>query len=187
MTAPAAVEVTEHLVRRLTLRTPLTFDELRARLEAAVPVLDPDQISRMVLEHWSWSAVEQHVAGLAPHAFVRFAAIDSSALFSLAGNDAGRSVAYLMGNHVIAESMARYELQAMLYAPLRILLFEQAGVGFIAIDRPSDLFGSLGDPRVAAVGEGLDQKVAALLAVLGVPAPPALLGDDRPPITKGPA
>src|SRR5207237_1276660 len=48
------------------------------------------------------------------------------------------------------------------------------GVTHFAIDQPSHHFGSFGDPDIAATGRLLDQKLAALLATLGVSVPDGL-------------
>jgi len=74
-----------------------------------------------------------------------------------------------MGNHTIAERMFRFNPLAMMYAPLRTVIWEdRSGQGWFAIDRPSTLFGSMGDPAIAAVGEELDVKLLSLLDALGL-------------------
>ena len=89
---------------------------------------------------------------------------------SLAGNTT-KAVEYLLGNHVIAESMFRHDPHALLYAPLRVLLFSDAsGDAVFSLDQPSTAFGSLGIDEVTQVGFGLDNKVAALLQFIGVDA-----------------
>ena len=85
------------------------------------------------------------------------------------------SVAYLMGNHVIAETMFRHDPRAMLYAPLRTLIWEDPdGHAWFSVDQPSTQFASLGEDEVKAVGEDLDRKLAQLLAALEAPVPDAL-------------
>jgi len=77
--------------------------------------------------------------------------------------------------------MALPQLPAALYAPLRVVLFEdEQGRGIFEFDKPSSFFGQYGDERVAAVGRYLD---AALEAVLGNAAEQqqagAKVGSDR--------
>ena len=53
--------------------------------------------------------------------------------------------------------MTRHQLAAGLYAPLRVVLYEdQAGGSVFEYDRPSSLFGQFGDPQVNDVARGLD-------------------------------
>jgi hypothetical protein len=48
------------------------------------------------------------------------ARIDATELLAIAGHRT-KPVEYLLGNHVIAESMFRYDAHALLYAPLRVI------------------------------------------------------------------
>lgn len=74
---------------------------------------------------------------------------------SLAGHRA-RCTEYLMGNHVIAERMARHDAGAFLYAPLRTTIHEAPeGRVRLAIDRPSDLLAALDRPEIIRVARGL--------------------------------
>ena len=78
---------------------------------------------------------------------------------------------YLLGNHTIAETMFRHDPKALLYAPLRLLIYADAdGNAVFSMDQPSAAFGSLGIAEVTKVGESLDRKVANLLRLIGVDA-----------------
>jgi uncharacterized protein (DUF302 family) len=60
--------------------------------------------------------------------------------------------------------MTRHVLAAGLYAPLRVMLYEDSeGHAWFEYDRPSTLFGQFGDDRVAAVGRELDAELEAVL------------------------
>lgn len=70
------------------------------------------------------------------------------------------AVQYVIGNVLIATRMTQYELAAGLYAPLRIMLYEnKSGSATFEYDQPSTLFGQYGDERVTAVAKDLDQKI----------------------------
>jgi uncharacterized protein (DUF302 family) len=70
---------------------------------------------------------------------------------------------YVIGNVLVSTQMTRHELAAGLYAPLRIMLYEnKAGTATIEYDRPSTLFGQYGD-EVTAVAKELDEKIYAAL------------------------
>jgi uncharacterized protein (DUF302 family) len=155
---------TTRTVRRLTVDVNAPFDEFRERYEAAVPAYDLTRLAALS----SWEAVIEDAERAAPDGgFLRFATIDSSPVFAVAGHKA-RSVIYLMGNHTIAETMYRHDPAVMLYAPLRLCLFEDHdGNTHFAVDQPSDQFGSFDNPDVAATGQLLDQKLAALLGEIG--------------------
>ena len=60
--------------------------------------------------------------------------------------------------------MTRHQLPAALYAPLRVVLFEdEQGKGVFEDDRPSSIFGQYGDERVTEVGRYLDAALEAAL------------------------
>ena len=157
-------------VRRLVIDVG-DFDDFRARYEDAAPGYD---LAARIPHLSSWDEVVKDVDAVAPYGFVRYATIDATPTFSVAGHQA-RSVIYLMGNHTIAETMYRHDPGVLLYAPLRLCLYEDLdGGAHLSIDQPSDQFGSLGHPEITPVGRLLDEKLAALLAGLGVSVPDGL-------------
>ena len=156
-------------VRRLVIAVE-DFDAFRARYEEAAPAYELARISHMS----DWSKVKADIDAFAPYGFVRYATIDGSPVFAIAGHKA-RSIVYLMGNHTIAETMYRHDPGVLLYAPLRLCLYEDLeGRAHLSIDQPSDQFGSLGHPEVTATGHLLDEKLATLLDALGVSVPETL-------------
>jgi hypothetical protein len=86
-----------------------------------------------------------------------------------------RAITYMVGNNVIVETMFRHDPGVMLYAPLRIAIYESTeGTIHLSVDQPSSRFGSFGDPRISEVGSQLDVILRALLQLLGVPVPAEL-------------
>jgi uncharacterized protein (DUF302 family) len=70
---------------------------------------------------------------------------------------ARKAVQYEIGNPLTASKMTRHQLAAGLYAPLRVVLYEdQEGGSVFEYDRPSSLFGQFGDQEVNDVAHGLD-------------------------------
>ncbi|WP_371407118.1 DUF302 domain-containing protein [Kribbella sp. NBC_00662] len=163
-----------HEVVRWSIDTGTTFEDFRARYEAAVPVLDLVRMERLRAGRASWDAVLAAAEENAPHGFMRFWSTDVGATMRLAG-DPGSCATYLMGNHTIAERMYRHDPAVMLYAPLRTAIHQdRQGATLFSIDQPSTRFYSFDVPDIAAVGQELDRKVANLLKVLDVTVPPAL-------------
>jgi hypothetical protein len=157
-------------VRRLVIDID-DFDDFRARYEDAAPAYD---LAARIPQLSGWDEVEKDVDAVAPYGFVRYATIDGTPVFAVAGHTA-RSVVYLMGNHTIAETMYRHDPGVLLYAPLRLCLYEDLdGRAHLSIDQPSDQFGSLGHPDITATGHLLDEKLATLLTGLKVAVPDTL-------------
>ncbi len=70
------------------------------------------------------------------------------------------AVQYVIGNVLVSTQMTRHELAAGLYAPLRIMLFENnKGTATLEYDQPSTLFGQYGHDSVTAVSKNLDRSI----------------------------
>ena len=173
---PVTTTKTQHVATRLDIATAVPFDTFRAALEEAAPRFRQAVTEDIVERGGTWDDVLTAVAENAPHGLMVFASIDATALMTTAGHET-RAIEYLIGNHTIAERMFRHDPLALLYAPLRMLLHEDArGDAVLSLDQPSTLFGSLGHPEVLAVGRELDEKVRNLLSVIGVDVEPMAAG-----------
>jgi hypothetical protein len=163
-----SVSRVEHAMTRLNIDTGIPFDEFRAAFEREAPPFDPEPYVAIIRAGGSWDDVKAEVIASAPHDLMLYAIIDATPLMALAGNE-GQAVEYLLGNHVIAETMFRRDPNALLYAPLRVLVFSnRTGGAVFVIDQPSTVFSGLDDPDVSATGVLLDRKVSGLLCSIGV-------------------
>ncbi len=159
-----------HRMTRFDIATGVAFDEFVTALEKAAPPADLGAMQRIAAAGGSWNDVRGVVAQNAPNDLMVYAKIDATLLLGIAGHHV-RAVEYLIGNHVIAETMFRHDPKALLYAPLRMLVYSDAdGNAVFTMDQPSSAFGSLGIPEVTEVGVGLDDKVVKLLRIAGVDA-----------------
>ena len=92
-----------------------------------------------------------------------FGARDHGGLLRTAGL-ARKAIQYEIGNPHTASKMTRHRLAAGLYAPLRVILYEdENGHTIFEYDKPSSLFGQFGDERVTAVARGLDAALERAL------------------------
>jgi uncharacterized protein (DUF302 family) len=93
-----------------------------------------------------------------------FGTQNHGALLRLAGQNR-EAVQYVVGNPLIALQMTQHDVRAGLYAPLRVLIYENAeGKACVEYDRPSSLFGQFGDDRITPTAAMLDKKLEALVA-----------------------
>jgi uncharacterized protein (DUF302 family) len=167
------VEKTWYRTPRLTLPIP-GVREFQSRYEAAVPDLPLAAVEDLVSRNAPWSEMVELIERSAPHGFLIYFRNDVHPVMALAGASAD-CVAYLMGNHVIAERMFRHDPRAMMYAPLHTVIWEDRhGDAWFTIDQPSKQFASFDIPEITEVGIELDHKLAALLDALEVPVPPEL-------------
>ena len=164
--------VIDHSTRRLVVPLPQPYDAARERYETLVPEVDLARFYQMA----SWNATLELAEINAPHGFMRYYRSDITA--AMAGSPSlWKATQYLMGNHTIAERMFRHEPSVMLHAPLRTLVYADAnGDTQFAVDQPSLLFSSYGNPDIAAVGDELDALLAQLITLLGGAVPAELTG-----------
>jgi hypothetical protein len=168
------MSVVPHRVNRLVIEVAGGFDEFRARFEEAVPQIGPSVIPDFIERRAPWDEVVAAAAEAAPHGFLIYWTAAATELMALAG-DRGSCVSYLMGNHTIAERMYRHNPAVMLYAPLRAAIYADVdGRVRFAIDQPSTVFDSFDTPEITEVAYELDEKLAALLALLAAPVPDIL-------------
>jgi Domain of unknown function DUF302 len=166
----AQFRVVPHTMNRIDVSTGVQFDEFVAAFEKAAPRFDPAPVQQIADRGGSWDEVLAAAAINAPNELMVYATISALPLLGLAGHTS-EAVEYLLGNHTIAETMFRHDPRALLYAPLRVLVYADAdGNAVFSMDQPSAAFGSLGIAEVSKVGESLDRKVANLLRVIGIDA-----------------
>ena len=135
------------------------FEAVKAALEELVPPLDP-AILEALRQGDIRRAKEARQRG--PELAI-FSARDHGGLLRIAGL-ARKAVQYEIGNPLTASRRTQHRMAAALYAPLRVLLYEnEADRAVFEYDRPSSLFGQFGDERVAAVGRELDAKLESVL------------------------
>jgi uncharacterized protein (DUF302 family) len=74
-------------------------------------------------------------------------------------------VQYVLGNPLFAVRMTEHDSRASLYAPLRVLLYEnEERETCLEYDKPSSLFGQFGNAEITAVATMLDRKMEDLAA-----------------------
>jgi uncharacterized protein (DUF302 family) len=147
-------------IEHVRIESAKPFADVRAALEETVPPLDPTIPEAL----WQGDIVRANEALQRGPELAIFSARDHGGLLRTAGL-ARKAVQYEIGNPLTASRMTRHQLPASLYAPLRILLYEnEAGRAVFEYDRPSSLFGQFGEERVTAVGRELDASLERVLA-----------------------
>ena len=96
--------------------------------------------------------------------FMLFGTTDHGTLLSIFGVKK-KAIQYVVGNPLIAIQMTQHNLAAALYAPLRVLVYEDdRGRTCLEYDEPSSLFGQFNDDRIVSVASFLDRKLEDLIA-----------------------
>jgi uncharacterized protein (DUF302 family) len=158
MRAPVIMERTIQ-VEHVMIKSRKPFAEVRAALESLVPQLDT--LIFVLLQRGESERARTDLEG-GPELSI-FSSRDHGALLQITGQSR-KALQYDIGNPLTASRMTRHQLSASLYAPLRVVLYEnEAGHATFEYDRPSSLLGQFGDERVTAVARELDANLERVL------------------------
>jgi uncharacterized protein (DUF302 family) len=136
-----------------------SFSEVKAALESSVPQLDARVF---VLLQYGESDRAREELERGPELSI-FNSRDHGGLLQITGQPR-KALQYDIGNPLTASRMTQHQLPASLYAPLRVVLYEnEAGRATFEYDRPSSLFGQFGDECVTAVARELDASLERVL------------------------
>jgi uncharacterized protein (DUF302 family) len=146
-------------VEHIRISSQRPFAEVRRNLESTVPKLDRS-IAEALGSGDQKRANDYEENG--PKLSI-FGERDHGSLLQMTGKRR-YALQYEIGNPLTASKMTHHQLPAALYAPLRVVLFEdEEGRGIFEYDKPSSYFGQYGDERVTEVGRYLDASLEAAL------------------------
>jgi uncharacterized protein (DUF302 family) len=152
------------VVDHVRVETDKPFEEVAKALERQLGRFDPDVYQSLAAGGNAEGARARIEAMVGPSGFMLFGTNDHGALLRLAGQKR-KAVQYVVGNPLFALQMTQHDLRAALYAPLRVLLYEdQRGRTCLEYDRPSSLFGQFQNDRISPTAAMLDKKLEALIA-----------------------
>jgi hypothetical protein len=142
-------------VEHIAIETTKKFAEVEATLESRVPQLDPAMAA--ALANGNELRATELERGAQLFIFLK------RELLQVTGRPRN-ALQYEIGNPHTASKMTRHSLAAGLYAPLRVILYEdETGGSILEYDRPSSLFCQYGNERVMEVGRYLDAALEAAL------------------------
>jgi uncharacterized protein (DUF302 family) len=148
-------------VRRTTDKP---FDDVAKAFEAQLGKFDGDVRKAATASEDAEEAKAKIAAMAGPSGFMLFSTSDHGALLRLAGQKR-KAIQYVVGNPVFALQMTQHDIRASLYAPLRVLIYEnEDGKTCVEYDKPSSLFGQFEDSRITPTATMLDRKLEALVA-----------------------
>ena len=148
------------MIEHRILRCSRAFELVHDALVAGIPILKPELATMLARgERKKVEAARRNQ----PKLWI-FSVRDHGSL-TAANGLTSKAMQYEIGNPLTAERMTRYRLAAGLYAPLRVILYEDEGQAIFEYDLPSSFFGQFGDDRVTSVGLELDEELEATLLV----------------------
>ncbi len=153
-------------VKRLSVISSKSFDDVAARLEAAIG--HPDM--RAFFKDISSARTYPEVEGIVHRAtgnsgFMQFVRFDlGEVLRKELGEKTPRSLRYLVGNPLIMKEMVEHVPDAGSYAPVTVLLDERPDGVHLSYDSMVSYLAPYGNTDATKVAQDLDSKVNALLA-----------------------
>ena len=146
------------------LATDKPFEEVAKAVERQLGRFDPDVYKALVASGDTDGTRARIEAMAGPSGFMLFGTQNHGALLRLASQKR-KAVQYVVGNPLFALQMTQHDIRASLYAPLRVLIYEdEQGQTCVEYDRPSSLFGQFGNDRIAPTAAMLDRKLEALVS-----------------------
>jgi uncharacterized protein (DUF302 family) len=152
--------VVDHVRRE----TDKPFEEVAKAFERQLGRFDPEVSTSLATGENAEGARAKIEAMAGPSGFMLFGTNDHGALLRLAGQKP-KAIQYVVGNPLFALQMTQHDIRASLYAPLRVLLYEdERGRTCLEYDKPSSLFGQFNDDRIGPTAAMLDKKLEAMIA-----------------------
>jgi uncharacterized protein (DUF302 family) len=151
-------------IEHIYVETEKPIGEVIAALEARMGRFDP-AVYEELRSGADPDAVRTRLEGMTGSSgFMLFRTSDHGALLRLTGQTK-KAVQYLLGNPLFAVRMTQHDIRAGLYAPLRVLVYQdEGGRTCIEYDKPSTLFGQFGNAKVTEFAAMLDRKLEQLVA-----------------------
>jgi uncharacterized protein (DUF302 family) len=165
--------ITSYTVEHVVVPSSQPFDELVVALERRLGLYGNWEMlpQQLASRKASWQEVTEATQALiGTSGFTIFVKMDQGTLLSLTGKPK-RIIQYALGNHLLGVHMVEHIAEIGLYAPLRMLVYEDyEGGACIAYDRLSSLVSQYQNEEVIQVARLVDQKLEELAMQVTQPA-----------------
>jgi len=150
-------------IEHVILKVNGSFEEFTSNLEDLLGILKPADLDFL---HGNKASLQNMLESLGgEQELILFNIIEHGELLRLEGITGTKAKQYQLGNPHMAARMTALNISSGLYAPLRILVHENAqGKVQIEYDLPSSVFAQFNDPQITAVSKLMDSKLEKLLA-----------------------
>jgi uncharacterized protein (DUF302 family) len=124
----------------------------------------PVDLGMLAENYATWEAYREQVEGYeGPSGFMLFGLINHGDWMAKVGTFR-RSLRVILGNPTIAITMLQHDLNAGLFAPVEVLLVEEAdGTSSLMYVKPSSLMVVVSNPELLSAAQVLDEKLQALV------------------------
>ncbi|ROZ75766.1 DUF302 domain-containing protein [Ramlibacter sp. WS9] len=154
-------------VEHIRISSKRSFDDVKTALESRVRFVQVDLLIPYLQKKDMAGARAELERLAAPTGLSILYSLNHGAALAMDGRPR-KAVGYGIGNVLTAVSMNKHDVAAGLYAPIRVILYEGAdGTAVFEYDRPSSMFGLLGNASINSVAGQLDAALKELLMDVG--------------------
>src|SRR5271170_2220014 len=158
------MNVSRITVDHVRVETDKPFDKVTKAFEKELGQFNEETYKSLAAGEDAEKARAKLEAMVGPSGFMLFKTSDHGSLLRLAGQKK-KAIQYLVGNPLFAIQMTQHDIRAGLYAPLRVLIYEnEEAKTCVEYDKPSSLFGQFENAKVTDVATMLDLKLEQLVA-----------------------
>ncbi len=152
-------------VERFSLTTCKPFDEIVASVNAAIGHPDMAEFARSTHEARSFAELKSAIEkGLSEAGLMVFMQLDQGAVLRKeTGRDTPKIVRLIIGNPLIMKEMAKHVPDAGSYAPVTVLVDEQADGVHLSYDKMASFLAPYANAAALEVARELDTKVERIL------------------------
>lgn len=165
LTEPLTARITNFTVEHVVIPSRRSYDEVIGAVEGRIGLYGnweviPHQLRAM---NASWEQVADITGPLiGTSGFTAFVKMEQGVLLSLIGKPK-RITQYVLGNHMIGVMMIEEQPEVGLYAPPKLLVYEDySGQTFIAYDRIASFVKQYQNEQVSTIALLVDQKMEEL-------------------------
>ena len=156
--------VTRITVDHVRVEAEKPFDQVAKAFERQLGQFNEETYKSLAAGEDTEKARAKLEAMVGPSGFMLFRTSDHGSLLRLVGQKK-KAIQYLLGNPLFAIQMTQHDIRAGLYAPLRVLIYEnEHGKTCVEYDKASSLFGQFGNAKITDVATMLDRKLEQLVA-----------------------
>lgn len=155
------------IASHIRVETVKVFTEVTKGFERQLGTFDPTVLQSLRPNAKGADDVRAQIEAMAGKSgFMLFDKVDHGTLLSIF-REKRKAIQYVVGNPLIAIEMTQHNLAAGLYAPLRVLVYEnEQRKTYLEYDKPSSLFSQFIDDRIASVASLLDRKLEELVTAV---------------------
>jgi uncharacterized protein (DUF302 family) len=157
-------------IQRFSVIACQSFENVVAKLEAAVSHPDMQIFTRDVTAAKSYSDLEQVISkAVGSLGLMEFARFNMGEILNKeSGTLSPRILRFVIGNPLIMKRMAAQVPDAASYAPVTVLIDERADGVHLSYDRMASYLAPYGNAKAVRVARELDDKIEALLAATSI-------------------